>query len=86
MEKEIIIYETGGKNVQFNLNPGEETIWATQAQMADLFDVTPQNVTIHLRKIYNEGELEEKATCKEFLQVQNEGGREELYCWWGGGE
>lgn len=44
--------------------------------MADLFDVTPQNVTIHLRKIYNEGELEEKATCKEFLQVQNEGGRE----------
>ena len=76
MEKEIIIYETGGKNVQFNLNPGEETIWATQAQMADLFDVTPQNVTIHLRKIYNEGELEEKATCKEFLQVQNEGGRE----------
>ena len=49
MEKEIIIYETGGKNVQFNLNPGEETIWATQAQMAELFDVTSQNITIHLK-------------------------------------
>ena len=76
MEQKLMIYETGGKNVRFNFHAGEETIWATQAQMADLFDVTPQNVTIHLRKIYNEGELEEKATCKEFLQVQNEGGRE----------
>ncbi len=76
MEKQIMIYETGGKTVRFNLNAGEETLWATQAQMAELFDVTSQNITIHLKNIYKEGELEEERTCKEFLQVQNEGSRE----------
>ncbi len=76
MEKDIIIYETGGKNVQFNFRPGEETIWATQAQMAELFGVTPQNITMHLKRIFVDGELAEETTCKEFLQVQNEGGRE----------
>lgn len=76
MEKQIMIYETGGKTVRFNLNAGEETLWATQAQMAELFDVTSQNITTHLKNIYKEGELEEERTCKEFLQVQNEGSRE----------
>ena len=76
MEKDIIIYETGGKNVQFNLTPGEETIWATQAQMAELFDVTPQMITMHLKKVFSDGELEENRTCKENLQVQIEGKRE----------
>ncbi len=76
MEKEILIYETGAKSVRFNFEPGEETIWVTQAQMAELFDVTTQNITMHLRKIYQEGELESERTCKEYLQVQNEGGRE----------
>lgn len=75
MEKQIMIYETGGKTVRFNLNAEEETLWATQAQMAELFDVTPQNITLHLKNIYNEGELERERTCKEFLRVQNEGGR-----------
>ena len=44
--------------------------------MAELFQTTPQNITIHLKNIYEEGELEEDATCKDFLQVQNEGSRE----------
>lgn len=76
MKKEIMIYETGGKTVQFNFDAGQETIWATQAQMAELFDVTVANVSMHLRKIYQEGELEEERTVKESLMVQNEGGRE----------
>lgn len=76
MKKDIMIYETGGKTVQFNFDAGQETIWATQAQMAELFDVTVANVSIHLRKIYQEGELEEERTVKESLMVQNEGGRE----------
>lgn len=50
-----------------------ETLWATQADMAQVFGVTPQNVTIHLRHIYKDKELNEKATCKESLQVQKEG-------------
>lgn len=76
MENQIMIYETGAKNVKFNLDAKAETIWATQAQMAELFDVTPQNITLHLNKIYKEGELAEEATCKDFLQVRQEGKRE----------
>ena len=43
--------------------------------MAELFQTTPQNITIHLKNIFEEGELKEDATCKDFLQVQNEGTR-----------
>ena len=41
--------------------------------MAELFQTTPQNITLHLKNIFEEGELEQKATCKDFLIVQNEG-------------
>lgn len=44
--------------------------------MAELFQTTSQNITIHLKNIFEEGELEERATCKDFLQVQKEGNRE----------
>jgi len=44
--------------------------------MAGIFSVTPQNITLHLRNIYKDKELNEGSTCKEFLQVQNEGGRQ----------
>ena len=43
--------------------------------MAELFQTTPQNITIHLKNIFNEGELDESATCKDLLQVQIEGTR-----------
>jgi hypothetical protein len=54
----------------------DETIWLTQKLMAELFQVKPQNITMHLKNIYAEGELQEAATCKEFLQVQTEGARQ----------
>jgi len=44
--------------------------------MAELFQTTSQNITIHLKNIFEEKELEERATCKYFLQVQKEGARE----------
>lgn len=78
MKKEMVIYETGAKSVQFNLDPEEETIWVTQAQMAEVFGVTAQNITIHLKKIFQEGELEQERTCKEYLQVQTEGNLSEF--------
>ena len=53
----------------------DETIWLTQKQMGQLFGCAPQNITYHLREIYRIGELEMHSTCKEFLQVQIEGGR-----------
>jgi hypothetical protein len=54
----------------------DETVWLTQQLMAELFQVQPQNITMHLKNIYAEGELLEAATCKEFLQVQTEGNRQ----------
>ena len=74
-EKRIEIYKGLTGEVVFDVDAGGETIWATQAQMAQLFDVAPQNITYHLRNIFKNEELEEARTCKEILQVQNEGER-----------
>jgi hypothetical protein len=75
-EPPIVIYEGANKAVEVRLDTDQETIWLTQAQMAELFDVKPQNITMHLKNVFDEGELAEEATCKDFLQVQREGGRE----------
>ncbi len=74
-ETPIIIYENSENAVEVRLDSGHETLWLTQAQMGILFDVKPQSITMHLKNIYAEGELAEPATCKDFLQVQSEGGR-----------
>ncbi len=71
----IIIYQSEDGQTRIDVRMQDETVWLTQAQMAELFQKTPQNVTMHIRNAYNEGELDEKATCKEFLQVQIEGKR-----------
>ncbi len=73
---ELILYQTDDGSVKLDVRLQDETIWLTQADLADLFKVSPQNITIHLKNIYAEGELDESATCKEFLQVQIEGNRE----------
>lgn len=72
---ELILYQTqdGGTRIECRLE--NETVWLSQKQMADLFQVTPQNVTMHIKAIYAEAELEETATCKDFLQVRSEGNR-----------
>lgn len=73
---EMILYQTEDGRVSLDVRLQDETVWLTQADMADLFQVSPQNITIHLKNIYDEGELLEEATCKDFLQVQLEGTRE----------
>jgi hypothetical protein len=75
-ENSFILYTTPEGAVKLNVLLQDETIWLTQKAMGILFDTTPQNITIHLKNIFESGELEEGATCKEFLQVQMEGGRE----------
>ncbi len=75
-QNNFILYTTPEGEVQLNVLLQGETIWLTQKAMGILFDTTPQNITIHLKNIFESGELEEEATCKEFLQVQMEGGRE----------
>lgn len=75
-ENSFILYTTPEGAVKLNVLLENETIWLTQKAMSILFDTTPQNITIHLKNIFESGELDEEATCKEFLQVQIEGGRE----------
>jgi len=73
---QIILYQTEAGQTKIEVRLQDETVWLTQKMMAELFQTTPQNITLHLNNIYAEGELNEKATCKEFLQVQNEGNRQ----------
>ena len=73
IDNNIIIYEDGKIHVAVKVE--DETVWLTQKQMAELFKTTPQNITIHLKNCYGEGEITEKSTCKEFLQAQKEGNR-----------
>ena len=73
---EIILYQTEDGRTRIQCRFEKETLWLTQAQIAELFETTPQNVTLHLRAIYADGELSETATCKDYLQVRSEGGRE----------
>lgn len=72
---EILIYSDPAGILKIDVRLENETVWLTQAEMAKLFQVTPQSITIHLKNIYEEGELSEEATCKDFLQVQIEGSR-----------
>lgn len=72
---EIIIYQSPAGNIKIDVRLTNETVWLTQKLMAELFQVKPQNITIHLKNIYEEGELDKKATCKDFLQIQKEGNR-----------
>lgn len=74
-EKKIIIYQSEDGQTQIDVRLENDTVWLTQAQMAELFQKTPQNITMHIRNAYNEGELDQQATCKEFLQVHTEGKR-----------
>jgi hypothetical protein len=72
---EIVLYQTEDGRTRLECRFADETLWLTQALMAELFQTTPQNVTQHLKAIYAEGELRLEATCKDFLQVRQEGAR-----------
>ncbi len=72
---QIEIYQTEDGQASVELQLVNESFWITQSQMADLFEVKPQNITMHLKNVFNDGELSEDATCKDFLQVQIEGKR-----------
>ncbi len=71
-QNQIVIYQTEDGQTQIDVRLENDTVWLTQAQMAALFDKTPQNITMHIRNAYNEGELDKSSTCKEYLQVQTD--------------
>ena len=72
---EIIIYQSEEGKTKIEVRLEDDNVWLTQKMMAELFQTTPQNITLHLKNIFEEGELQEDATCKDFLQVQTEGSR-----------
>lgn len=76
MEKGIEIYKVTKGEVVFNVDAVEETIWATQAQIAQLFETGLPTINYHLSKIYSDNELDEARTAKEIFAVRKEGNRE----------
>ncbi|UFS72656.1 virulence RhuM family protein [Geomonas sp. RF6] len=73
---ELIIYTTEDGRVAMQLRVEDGTVWMTQMEMAELFQSTKQNISLHIKNVLDEGELPEEATVKESLTVQIEGGRE----------
>jgi hypothetical protein len=75
MAGEIIQYQTEDGVTVIRLQASDGTVWLSQADMAELFQTTKQSISLHIRNILDEGELEEAATVKENLTVQTEGNR-----------
>lgn len=73
---DITIYQTNGGTVEVRLDTTQETVWLSQRHMAEVFDTSPENILMHLKNIFKEGELGEAATTKDFLGVQTEGKRQ----------
>ena len=71
---EIILYQPDD-TLALDVRVEDDSVWLTQAQMAELFQATKQNISLHIKNIYKDGELEEVATVKEYLTVQKEGKR-----------
>ena len=71
----IIIYQLDDGKTKIDVKLEDETVWLSQQQMADLYDTTKQNISSHIKNIFDEEELSENSTVKEFLTVQKEGNR-----------
>lgn len=71
----ILIYTDNDGLTKIDVKLEEDTLWLTQAQMCDLYQTSRTNVVEHIKHIYEEGELEEEATCRKFRQVRQEGER-----------
>ncbi len=72
---EFVLYTTDDGLTRVEMRAEGDSLWLSQAEIATLFQTTPQNVTQHVKAIYTEGEVDPEATCKSGLQVRQEGGR-----------
>lgn len=73
---DIVIYQTNDGLTKIDVKFENETVWLTQQQMANLYQTSRTNIVEHIKHIYEEGELEQAATCQDFRQVQIEGNRQ----------
>ena len=71
----IVIYQTDDGTTKIDVKLEDETVWLSLQQMADLYDTTKQNISLHIKNIFDEEELDINSTVKEFLTVQKEGNR-----------
>ena len=74
-DNNILIYQDDDGTTKVNVRFADEDVWLTQAQLAEIYDTTQQNIALHIKNIYTNGELQEEATHKDFLLVRQEGRR-----------
>ena len=72
-KNEIIVYQPEGGEFHIEVRVDQDTVWLTQAQMAELFNSTRNNVTLHIKNIFQERELDANSVCKESLLTANDG-------------
>ena len=72
----ILLYQTEDGQTKIDVRLEEESVWLSQVQMAELFQTTKQNISLHIKNVFEEGELEEISTVKDYLTVQTEGKRD----------
>ena len=75
-ELQFLVYSTPQEDIKVNAMVKDESIWLTQKAMAELFDCSTDNISLHLKNIFEQGELQEKATTEEISVVQQEGARQ----------
>lgn len=73
MENEIIIYQTQDGQTKIDVKVEQDTVWLTQNQMAELFQSTKQNISLHIKNIFQEGELDENSVVKDYLTTAQDG-------------
>lgn len=75
---QILLYETADGETRLEVLYQDESVWLNQCDMAELFQVTRQNKTLHIGNVYDSGELQPDSTCKDFLQVHRSGSHSEI--------
>ena len=73
---QVVVFIDDGLELNFNFDYENETVWLTQAQLSELFESSSDNISLHLKNIYGEGELSESLTTEDFSVVRIEGSRE----------
>ena len=76
MTASVKLYQSDDGQIQLDIKLEQETVWLTQAQIAELFDTSTDNVGLHLKNIYSEQEFNEQATTEDFSVVRQEGKRQ----------
>lgn len=74
-ESQIVIYQADSGTTRLEVRLQDETVWLTQNLMAELYQTTKQNISLHIQNIYEEGELDPEGTVKKYLTVRPEGSR-----------